>query len=204
VKTLSLAVLLAGSISIGAAPAIAQTAIFAGGCFWCVESDFDKVPGVTGTTSGYIGGTTENPTYEQVTYEDTGHYEAVLITYDPDVVSYEALLTTFWHTVDPTDAGGQFCDRGDSYRTAIFPVDAEQAELAEASKAAIIAESGYDIVTPILPGHAFYEAEGYHQDYYINNPVRYNYYRFACGRNARVDELWGENAFLGTDINPLP
>jgi peptide-methionine (S)-S-oxide reductase len=204
VKTLSLAVLLAGSISIGAAPAIAQTAIFAGGCFWCVESDFDKVPGVTGTTSGYIGGTTENPTYEQVTYEDTGHYEAVLITYDPDVVSYEALLTTFWHTVDPTDAGGQFCDRGDSYRTAIFPVDTEQAELAEASKAAIIAESGYDIVTPILPGHAFYEAEGYHQDYYINNPVRYNYYRFACGRNARVDELWGENAFLGTDINPLP
>ena len=174
-----------------------EKAIFAGGCFWCVESDFDKVPGVVSTTSGYTGGRTKNPTYKQVTYGDTGHYEAVEITYDPAKVSYEALLTAFWHSVDPTDDGGQFCDRGDSYKTAVFALNEKQRKAAEASKKAAQEVLGKPIVTPILTAATFYPAEYYHQNYYQNNSFRYRYYRFSCGRDKRLKNLWGEHAFKG-------
>ena len=171
------------------------TAIFAGGCFWCVESDFDPIDGVLETTSGYIGGTTENPTYKEVTRGGTGHYEAVKIVYDPSRVSYDELLTAFWHSVDPTDPGGQFCDRGPSYRTAIFATDQAQFQQATESKAGIAADLKAAIATPILNATAFYPAEDYHQDYYRKNPIRYRYYRFSCGRNARVERLWGKKAY---------
>jgi len=172
-------------------------AIFAGGCFWCVESDFDKVDGVIETVSGYTGGRTPNPTYKQVTHTDTGHYEAVKIVYDPSVVDYETLVDYYWRTVDPTDAGGQFCDRGDSYRTAIFAVGADQRTVAEASKSEI-EDSGVlakPIVTPILQANTFWPAEGYHQDYYKKNPLRYSYYRKSCGRDKQIKKVWaGENS----------
>ncbi|WP_368077126.1 peptide-methionine (S)-S-oxide reductase MsrA [Mariluticola halotolerans] len=173
-----------------------KTAVFAGGCFWCVESDFDHVDGVLATISGYTGGTLENPTYKDVTKGGTGHYEAVEITYDPAKVTYDELMVAFWHSVDPTDAGGQFCDRGDSYRTAVF-VTPEQREVAEASKAAVAGEISAPIVTEILDVATFYPAEDYHQDYYTKNPVRYNFYRLSCGRNQRVDDVWGANSYLG-------
>ena len=181
----------------GASAQQLEKAVFAGGCFWCVESDFDKVPGVVSTISGYTGGKTENPTYKQVTYEDTGHYEAVEITYDPAKVSYEMLLTAFWRSVDPTDDGGQFCDRGHSYKTAVFVANDKERGLAEASKSAAQKALDKPIVTPILAAARFYPAEDYHQDYYMVNPIRYNYYRFSCGRNRRVKELWGEQAYEG-------
>jgi peptide-methionine (S)-S-oxide reductase len=173
------------------------TAIFAGGCFWCVESDFDKIDGVVETVSGYIGGTLENPGYREVTAGGTGHYEAVKITYDPAKVTYEALLGAFWHSVDPTDAGGQFCDRGDSYRTAIFATDDAQLQKAETTKAEIGKDLGTDIATAIIKAPIFYPAEDYHQDYYVKNPLRYKYYRYNCGRNARVKDVWGDKAYLG-------
>lgn len=173
-----------------AAAAQDATAIFAGGCFWCVEADFDKVDGVLATTSGYTGGTSENPTYKQVTYGDTGHYEAVRVTYDPDIVDYRTLVDYFFRHVDPTDDGGQFCDRGHSYKTAIFVDGAEERAAAEASKAEAEAALGTDVVTPILDATAFYDAEGYHQDYYQKNRLRYEYYRWGCGRDARIDEVW--------------
>ncbi len=170
-----------------------QTAIFAGGCFWCVESDFDKVQGVVETISGYTGGTVDNPTYKQVTTGTTGHYEAVQITFDADIVSYDQLLYVFWRTVDPTDAGGQFCDRGSSYRTAIFATDA-QLPAARASKAAL--NIGAEIVTPILPATTFYPAEDYHQNYYTTNSLSYKFYRARCGRDARVRQIWGDEAIF--------
>jgi peptide-methionine (S)-S-oxide reductase len=176
-----------------------RVAIFAGGCFWCVESDFDKVPGVTGTVSGYTGGGTEDPTYRQVSAGGTGHREAVKITYDPKTVSYDKLLHVFWRSVDPTDGGGQFCDRGDSYATAIFATDAEQRAAAEASKKALM-ESGVleaPIVTPVEAAGAFYPAEDYHQDYYKKNPIRYKIYRYGCGRDGRIKALWGDQAHDG-------
>ena len=145
-------------------------AIFAGGCFWCVESDFDKVPGVVATISGYTGGKTENPTYEQVSADGTGHYEAVEITYDPAKVGYEALLTAFWHSVDPTDGGGQFCDRGHSYKTAVFVANEKQRVAAEVSQKAVQKTLDKPIVTPILAAAPFYAAEDYHQNYYEKNP----------------------------------
>jgi peptide-methionine (S)-S-oxide reductase len=168
-------------------------ATFAGGCFWCVEEAFDKVRGVVATTSGYIGGRVADPSYEQVSRGNTGHAEAVEVRYDPGVVTYEKLLDTFWHNIDPLDAGGQFCDRGDQYRSAIFYQDDRQRELAERSKREL-AESGAlsgDIVTEILPATEFYAAEPYHQDYYENNEARYRFYKFTCGRPARLEELWG-------------
>lgn len=177
------------------------TATFAGGCFWCVESDFDMVPGVVETVSGYTGGTTDNPTYRQVTAGGTGHYEAVRIRYDPEKVSYERLLHVFWRSVDPTDAGGQFCDRGASYRTAIFAGTEEERRLAEASKEAV-ERSGVleqDVVTPVEPLKTFYPAEDHHQDYSMKNPVRYRFYRFSCGRDARVRALWGDQAHDGIE-----
>ena len=177
---------------IDAKPINVEEAIFAGGCFWCVESDFDKVEGVVDTISGYTGGTVPNPTYKQVSKETTGHYEAVKVIYDPEVVSYSELVEYFWRHVDPTDAGGQFCDRGHSYQTAIFAKPGQERVIAEASKAAL-EESGVladPIVTPILDADTFWRAEEYHQDYYTKNPLRYNYYRRSCGRDKRVKEVW--------------
>jgi len=184
----------------------AETTILAGGCFWCVESDFEGVKGVRGVVSGYTGGTTENPTYKQVTAGGTGHYEAVRITYNPGTLSYDKLLHLFLRSVDPTDAGGQFCDRGKSYRTAIFVSNKAEEAAAKAAIAKASAELGRNIVTPILPTAAFYDAEGYHQNYYKGQklvvtrrgPKRqseaYKFYRNACGRDARVQALWGDAA----------
>ena len=174
-------------------------ATFAGGCFWCVESDFDKVPGVVKTTSGYTGGSLDDPTYEQVSAGGTGHREAVQIHYDPKLVSYERLLHVFWRSVDPTDAGGQFCDRGESYQTAIFARTEEERRLARASKDALERSGVLEgtVVTPIEPSGEFYPAEEYHQDYYKKNPARYRFYRFACRRDARVQEIWGDQAHDG-------
>ena len=180
--------------------AIAQdlkTFTVAGGCFWCVESDFDTIPGVIETISGYTGGTLDNPTYQQVTAGGTGHLEAVQITYDPEKVKYQALLTAFWSSVDPTDPGGQFCDRGESYQTAIFVADDTERQLAEISKNEAENILGKAIVTPIEEKGQFFPAEDYHQDYYQKNPVRYRYYRWSCGRNQRVQELWGDRAYEG-------
>ncbi|WP_170391376.1 peptide-methionine (S)-S-oxide reductase MsrA [Ruegeria arenilitoris] len=188
-----------------------ETLTVAGGCFWCVEADFESVPGVIEAVSGYTGGTTPNPTYSQVTSGGTGHYEAVQITFDPARVSRETLLNLFFRSVDPTDAGGQFCDRGDSYRTAIFVSDTGEKALAERSKAEAQRALGQAIVTPVLSLEAFYPAEAYHQDYYKGKklvftrfgPKRqlnaYKAYRKACGRDARVRQLWGNAApFAGS------
>ncbi len=174
-------------------------ATFAGGCFWCVEADFDKVPGVVRTVSGYTGGLVKSPTYEKVSAGGTGHREAVRIFYDPKKVSYETLLDIFWRSVDPTDAGGQFCDRGRSYETAIFANSPAQERLAETSKRKL-KESGVlkkPSVTPIETAGAFYPAEDYHQDYYKKSPLRYTYYRFGCRRDARIREVWGKDAHRG-------
>lgn len=175
-------------------PAGTEQAIFAGGCFWCTEADFERVPGVIAAVSGYVGGRTRNPTYEQVSAGGTGHYEAVLVTFDPARVSYAALARHYFRTVDPTDAGGQFCDRGDSYRTAIFVLDPAQRRLAEAAKAEAERALGGRVVTPVIPSGRFYPAEAYHQDYYRRNPVRYRYYRWNCGRDARLRAVWGDAA----------
>jgi peptide-methionine (S)-S-oxide reductase len=165
-------------------------ATFAGGCFWCMEGPFDKIPGVISTTSGYTGGTKQHPTYEEVSSGTTGHRESVEVVYDPTKVSYAKLLDTFWHNVDPTDDTGQFCDHGPQYRAAIFVHDAEQKRLAEASKAAL--QKKMRVVTDILPASQFWRAEEYHQDYYRKNPVRYHFYRFNCGRDQRLEEIWGK------------
>lgn len=180
----------AGGAFAQAAPATAK-ATFAGGCFWCVESDFDKVPGVVATVSGYIGGTAADARYERVSSGRTGHVEAVEITYDPAKVTYQALLDHFWRTVDPLTAGGQFCDRGPQYRTAIFTHGGEQKRLAEASKTAVAALLKQTVHTEIAPAGTFYPAEDYHQDYYVKNPARYKFYRWNCGRDQRVQQVWG-------------
>ena len=187
---------LAQQATSGVAPAATETAVFAGGCFWCVESDFDKVDGVISTTSGYTGGTTANPTYEQVSAKHTGHAEAEKIVFDPKKISYKQLVEHFWRTIDPTTKDRQFCDVGSPYRTAIFAQNDEQMRTAQASKAALEKTKPFKapIVTAVEKGGPFYDAEDYHQDYYKKNPVRYNYYRFACGRDARLKELWGDQA----------
>ncbi|WP_424985776.1 peptide-methionine (S)-S-oxide reductase MsrA [Microbulbifer sp. S227A] len=188
----------------GASAAEPQTLTVAGGCFWCVEADFEKVDGVLDAVSGYAGGTTVNPTYKQVTKGGTGHYEAVRLTFDPDVISRERLLGMFLRSVDPTDAGGQFCDRGDSYRTAIFVSNKAEQSLAQGAIDNAQAELGQPIVTPILSAGRFYPAEAYHQDYYKGTSLvltragpktqakAYEFYRKACGRDARVKALWGK------------
>ena len=183
----------------GAADDGIDVATFAGGCFWCVESDFDKVPGVVRTVSGYTGGDVANPTYHQVSAGGTGHFEAVQIFFDPEKVSYETLLDVLWHSVDPSDGGGQFCDRGQSYKTAIFANTPEQKRLAEDSKRQLEQTASLDrpIVTAVETAGPFYPAEDYHQNYYQENPIRYNLYRYRCGRDARIKELWGENALRG-------
>ena len=170
--------------------------MFAGGCFWCVESDFDKVPGVLSTTSGYAGGRTANPTYEQVGHTDTGHAESVRVEFDPSKVSYRELVDHFWHTIDPTTKDRQFCDAGHSYRSALFPQNAEQLKDAQASKAEIEKTKPFKqpIVTEIVSDQKFWPGEDYHQDYYQKNPVRYNFYRYRCGRDERLKELWGDQA----------
>jgi peptide-methionine (S)-S-oxide reductase len=182
------------SASPAASPAAATArATFAGGCFWCMEPPFDALDGVLSTTSGYIGGSKKDPTYEEVSAGVTGHTEAVEIVYDPARVSYEKLLEVFWRNIDPTTPNRQFCDRGSQYRTGIFFHGDEQKRLAEKSKQAIEASGalGQPIVTEITAASTFYPAEGYHQDYYEKNPIRYKYYRYQCGRDQRLEELWG-------------
>ena len=197
-KALSTATALFGASMIIASTASAQSAsaIFAGGCFWCVEADFDKVPGVLATTSGFAGGTTDNPTYGEVTSGGTGHYEVVKIDYDPRRVSYDQLLEAFWYSTNPTDPGGQFCDRGDSYRTAIIATTQDQFDTAQASKTALL-RAGVDIVTPILPNAAFYPAGERHQNYHQKNPLKYRFYRSSCGRERTVKRIWGKEAYRG-------
>jgi peptide-methionine (S)-S-oxide reductase len=175
------------------APAGSALATFAGGCFWCVEADFDKVPGVISTISGYTGGKVDNPNYSQVSAGGTGHTEAVEIAFDPAKVSYQKLLDVFWRNHDPLAKDRQFCDRGDQYRPAIFYHDEEQRKLAEASKKAVQEKFAPRVVqTEITNAGAFYKAEDYHQDYYEKNPVRYKFYRYNCGRDQRLEELWGK------------
>ena len=191
----ALALALASTVA-SAQPKDLKTAIFAGGCFWCVESDFDKLPGVVSTTSGYTGGHVPQPTYHQVSAGDTGHAESVEIVYDPKVVSYRQLLDYYWHSIDPTVRNRQFCDVGTQYRTAIFTLDDEQKRLAEASKAEIERTKPFKapIVTEIVKAGKFWPAEAYHQDYYKKNPRRYHFYREGCGRDARLKKLWGSLA----------
>jgi peptide-methionine (S)-S-oxide reductase len=177
----------------GPAPAGLAKATFAGGCFWCVESDFDKVPGVKSTVSGYIGGKVANPSYEQVAAKATGHTEAVEVVYDPKLVSYGELVDYFWRTIDPTTKDRQFCDAGSPYRTGIFVHDAQQLAAARASLQKLEQAKPFKepVVTEITLAGPFYAAEDYHQDYYKKNPVRYQYYRNGCGRDARLKQLWG-------------
>ncbi len=183
-----------------AAPAVAtdklDTAIFASGCFWCTESDFDKVDGVVETISGYTGGKTKNPTYEAVGSGTTGHTEALLVKFDPSKVSYTKLLDHYWRNVDLVDGGGQFCDRGDQYRPAIFAATPEQSKLAADSKAALDKSGrfGKPIAVQIVPASEFTAAEDYHQNYYNTNPLKYKYYRSGCGRDSRLRQLWGGEA----------
>lgn len=194
----TIAVLLLGWLGTVAAadpaPVKPARATFAGGCFWCMEPPFDKLPGVSATVSGYTGGQHKQPKYEEVSRGTTGHVEALQVAYDPTQISYQQLLDVFWRNVDPLDGGGQFCDRGHQYTTAIFYHDAGQKQLAEQSKAKIAAQLGRDALTPIRPAAEFYAAEEYHQDYYQRNPLRYKYYRYRCGRDQRLEQLWGEPA----------
>jgi peptide-methionine (S)-S-oxide reductase len=171
-------------------------ATFSGGCFWCMEKPFDELNGVVSTTSGYTGGSTVDPSYGEVSAGGTGHLESVQVTYEPSQVSYETLLNVFWKNVDPVDNQGQFCDKGSQYRSAIFTQNEEQSRLARASKQAISDLEqfrGTSIATEIRPAQTFYPAEEYHQDYYLKHPVHYKFYRNGCGRDQRLNELWGEN-----------
>jgi peptide-methionine (S)-S-oxide reductase len=188
-------VMAAGTSYAAAAPKL-ETATFAGGCFWCMESPFDKLPGVVSVTVGYTGGTTKNPTYEQVSAGGTGHAESVQILFDPKVIGYDRLLNVFWHNIDPTTEDRQFCDSGRQYRTAIFYHSEEQKRLAEQSKAALSTTKSFadPIVTEIVPAGTFYPAEEYHQHYYKKDPLRYKYYRLGCGRDKRLHDLWGSAA----------
>ena len=181
-----------------------QTAIFAGGCFWCMEPPFDKLDGVISTISGYTCGLTDSPNYEQVTYANTGHYEALQVTYDANKIDYKTLLNVFWHNVDPLDPKGQFCDKGDSYRTAIFYQNETEKKLAQQTKQELDRSSHFPqpVVTEILAAKTFYPAEDYHQNYYQTNPVKYKYYRFACGRDKRLNSLWGNVAGIAGSLIP--
>lgn len=196
-RALPVLTLLSGALfvpSLAADESSSAEAIFAGGCFWCMEPPYDDQPGVEATISGYIGGELENPTYEDITSGETGHAEVVKINYQPDEISYEQLLEIFWRNIDPFAVDRQFCDVGDQYRSAIFYLDDEQRELAEASKAEMEERFGREIATQIVSADTFWEAEEYHQDYYQKNPVRYKFYRFSCGRDDRLEEIWGEEA----------
>lgn len=168
----------------------ADTAVFAGGCFWCMEPSFDKISGVTKTTSGYAGGTKANPTYEEVSSGLSGHIEVLEVTYDPKLVTYSQLLKVFWENIDPFDKQGQFCDKGEQYKSAVFTSKPEEIKEFEKSKPAGKGE----VVTALLPSKPFYPAEEYHQDYYKKNPIRYKFYRFNCGRDKRLQEIWGKTS----------
>lgn len=169
-------------------------AIFAGGCFWCMEPPYDNLPGVVSTISGYAGGHLPAPTYRDVTSGRSGHLEVIEITYDSTIITYEELLAVFWRNVDPLDAGGQFCDRGQSYATGIFAASETERAAAEASRQEIAKQLGEAVVTPILAltETGFTAAEDYHQDYYLKNPIRYKFYRSSCGRDRRLEQLWGD------------
>jgi len=169
-------------------------ATFAGGCFWCMEPPFDKLKGVISTTSGYMGGHVDQPTYQQVARGSSGHAEVLQVVYDASIINYETLLNTFWRNIDPTDSDGQFCDRGSQYRTEVFYHNAEQRDLAQQSKAELRNKKSFkeDIITDITTASRFYPAEQYHQDYYQKNPIRYKYYRYSCGRDNRLEALWGK------------
>jgi peptide-methionine (S)-S-oxide reductase len=186
------ALLTAGLGATSATAAEPQTAIFAGGCFWCMEEAFEKVDGVSAVVSGYTGGEVENPTYKQVSAGGTGHYEAIEVTYDPDQVTYAELVDDFWHNVDPFDSHGQFCDKGSQYLSAIFVADDEEKALAESTKAEVEDRFGMPVATRVLPEQAFYPAEEYHQDFYIKSASHYKFYKFGCGRVQRLEEVWGE------------
>ena len=179
-----------------ATPAAAkeEIAIFAGGCFWCVETQFEGMPGVTSVVSGYTGGPEKNPTYHDVSSGSTGHYESVEIRFDPRRISYAKLVDVFWHAIDPTQGDGQFCDRGKQYRSAIFYRDESQRKIAEQSKRSVSATLRKPIVTGILPAGPFYRAEEYHQDFWKKDPDRYHSYREGCGRDRRLKEVWGNLA----------
>lgn len=206
---LALAVALAGAVAMTSAQgAETAIAIFAGGCFWSVESDFDHAPGVISTTSGYIGGHVKNPTYEQVVTETTGHREAVMVEYDPSVTSYETLVDTFFHLIDPIETRGQFCDFGESYTTAIYAGSGEELKAAQAAKDAVAAELGKPVATIIAMAPTFYLAEDYHQNFWQGNELlqngltraqHYARYRVGCGKNQKVEAIWGEKAFQGLD-----
>ena len=173
-------------------PTRADEAVFAGGCFWCVESLYQDLEGVNDVVSGFTGGSQQNPTYSG---NHTGHYEAVKVSYDPAVISYQTLLDLYWVNIDPFDARGQFCDKGPSYRSAVFVANADQSERAESGKSRVQRRfPEQDIATEILPAARFWPVEEYHQDYYKKNPIRYRYYRYGCGRDARLKEIWGDDA----------
>lgn len=171
--------------------ATTASAIFAGGCFWCMEPPYDTIDGVISTTSGYIGGMQRNPSYERVSSGRTGHTEAVEVVYDPSKVTYQELLDIFWVNIDPFAKNRQFCDRGAQYRSGIFYLNEEQQTLATASKEAVQAQFEQQVVTEVTAATEFWPAEDYHQDYYMKNPLRYKYYRFSCGRDQRLEEIWG-------------
>jgi peptide-methionine (S)-S-oxide reductase len=193
-----LLMLLFAALSQTAAAAQSATAVLAGGCFWCMEADFEKLDGVTDVVSGFAGGTHPDPTYNG---DHSGHYEAVLITYDPAVIDYQGIIDHFWVNVDPFDARGQFCDKGHSYLAAIFVADDNEREIAEKSKQKVIEKfPGQEVVMPILPRTEFFPIKGneeYHQDFYKKSPIRYKYYRFGCGRDSRLEEIWGDQAMHG-------
>ena len=199
-KTLSIrAVLAVLALTLGiASHALAQAktakATFAGGCFWCMEEVYEPIPGVISAVSGYMGGRTKNPTYESISTGTTGHAEVVQVEYDPAKVTYAKLLEVFWRNIDPTQPNGQFCDHGSQYRSAIFYHDAEQKKLADASRAAVEKTRSFkgEIVTQIVPTAEFYAAEEYHQDFYKKNALRYKFYKTGCGREARLQTLWGK------------
>jgi len=194
---LLLALVFSGSHAEAAENAAAYaTATFAGGCFWCMEPPFDKLDGVISTTSGYTGGSKPNPTYKEVSSGGTGHAESVQIVYDPQRISYQELLDVFWHNIDPTSANGQFCDWGDQYRSEIFYDTPEQEKLAEQSRAELEKTKPFKepVVTRISEATTFYPAEDYHQNYYQKNPLRYKFYRYGCGRDQRLEELWGKDS----------
>jgi len=188
--------LLLTSYHVNAANNRTELATFAGGCFWCMEPPFDKLDGVISTTSGYTGGHQADPTYKQVSAGSTGHTEAIQIEYDPEKISYEELLSVFWKNIDPTTADRQFCDHGSQYRSGIFYHDEQQKNAAEKSRQELQRNKPFDepIVTEITAASTFYPAEEYHQDYYQKNPLRYKYYRYACGRDQRLEKLWGAPA----------
>lgn len=196
-RPLTLGVLAAASFTSASLQAQEQpnaVATFAGGCFWCMEPPYDRQAGVISTLSGYTGGERENPTYQEIGRGDTGHAQSVEVTYNPEEISYEQLLEIFWYNVDPFAVDKQFCDVGSQYRSAIFYHDDEQRELAEATKAEIEQRFDREVATQIMPASEFWEAEEYHQAYYQKNPLRYRFYRHNCGRDNRLEEVWGEDA----------